>query len=147
MNQEIAILLTPFGFLLGCALVTGGVLYFIDVKFLHSTGQAIGALIAGAAILGVLEIILAGSSATFFNAQQVQTSACELEGESAHPEARQGGGDAIRKHIVACMKDYGYEWTGDHPHCKEALVATNAHCYLPATGFDRVITSVQLNFQ
>jgi hypothetical protein len=148
MNQDLAVFITPFGFMIACALIAGGLLYFIDIKFLRSQAQAIAALVAGAAILGVLELILAGSSTGFFKAQQVQTSACELEGESAHPEARQGAdSDVIRKHIVMCMQESGYEWAAEHRHCKEAPVATNAYCYLPTDSFDRTITSMQLAFE
>jgi hypothetical protein len=148
MNQDLAVFITPFGFLVACALIAGGMLYFIDIKFLRSQAQAIGALVAGAAILGALELVLAGSSTGFFKAQQVQTSECELQGESAHPEARLGAdAEIIRKHIVACMKEAGYEWSAEHRHCKEASVATNAYCYLPIDGFDRAITSMQLSFE
>ena len=148
MNQDLAVFITPFGFIIGCALISGGLLYFIDIKFLRSQMQAIGALVAGGVILGALELILAGSSTGFFKAQQVQTSACELEGESAHPEARQGAdSEVIRKHIVMCMKETGYDWSAEHRHCKEAPVATNAYCYLPVDSFDRVITSMQLAFE
>lgn len=148
MNQDLSVFITPAALVIGCALIAGGGLYFIGIKFLRNAFQAIGALVLGALILGVLEIILAGSSTAFFKAQQVQTSACELEGEAAHPEERNSGAnEKTHKHIVACMKDYGYEWTTEHKHCQEALVATNAFCYLPSEGFSRVVTNVQMQFE
>jgi hypothetical protein len=84
--------------------------------------QAIAALAAVAIVIGVLEIILAGTAVSFFKAQQVQTSACELEGESAHPEARRDADSTIiHKAITTCMKEAGYEWDGAHRHCKGRL--------------------------
>jgi len=148
MNQDIAIFLVPALIALGGILFTGGGLYFFDIKFLHNARQASASLVAGLLIFGLLEILLYGSANGFFNAQQLQTSACELEGESAHPEARLGANPAIiRDTIVACMKEAGYEWSGEHRHCKVASVATNPFCYLPISAFDRTVTSTQMSFQ
>jgi hypothetical protein len=72
----------------------------------------------------------------------------ELQGESAHPEARQGSDPAVlHKAITAFMKEAGYEWVGQHRQCKDAPVATNPYCYLPEGSFDRAITSLQLSLQ
>ena len=148
MNQDLAVFITPAALVLGCALIAAAVLYVIDIRFLSSRTQAIAAFVSGSLIIGVLEIVLAGSSVSFFKAQQVQTSACELEGETAHPEARLGGdAGVIQTHIIACMQGAGYEWTAQHRGCKEAAVATNPYCYLPTGSFDRTITSVQLHFE
>ncbi|MBY6240115.1 hypothetical protein [Methylosinus sp. Sm6] len=148
MNQDLSVFVTPFALIIGCALVAGGILYFIDIRFLRSQTQAIASLVAGFAVLGALEVVLAGSSVSFFKAQQVQTSACELEGESAHPEARLGAdAEVIQKHIRACMQDAGYEWSPGHHNCKDAAVATNPYCYLPTGSFDRAITALQLRFE
>jgi hypothetical protein len=148
MNQDLAVFLTPAALVIGCALIAAAGLYAIDMRFLRSRTQAIAAFVTGTLIIGVLEIILAGSSVSFFKAQQVQTSACELEGETAHPEARLGAAaEIIQKHIVACMQREGYEWIAQHRGCKEAVVATNPYCYLPTSSFDRTITSVQLSFE
>ena len=148
MNQDLSVFITPFALIIGCALIAAGGLYFIDIEFLKSRFQAVAALAAGLIVLGALEVVLAGSSVSFFKAQQVQTSACELEGESAHPEARLGG-DAgiIHKHILACMEKAGYEWAPEHRNCKDAPLATNPYCYLPLGGFDRTITAFQLRFE
>ncbi|BBU62450.1 hypothetical protein MSC49_23850 [Methylosinus sp. C49] len=148
MNQDLSVFVTPFALVIGCALIAAGGLYFIEIQFLKSRLQAIAALVAGSLVLAALEVVLAGSSVSFFKAQQVQTSACELEGESAHPEARLGVDvNVIHKHILGCMQEAGYEWAPAHRNCKDAPVATNAYCYLPATGFERAITAFQLRFE
>jgi hypothetical protein len=148
VNQDLAIFVVPFALVLGCGLLALGGLYFINIRFVTSTAKAIAALAAGAIVIGVLEIILAGSAVSFFRAQQVQTSTCELEGESAHPEARRGADPTIiHKAITACMKEAGYEWDDAHRHCKDASVATNPFCYLPTEAFDRTITSIQMSFE
>lgn len=148
MNQDLSVFVTPFALVVGCALIAAGGLYFIEIQFLKSRLQAIAALVAGFLVIGALEIVLAGSSVSFFKAQQVQTSACELEGESAHPEARLGAdADVIHKHILACMKLAGYEWSPGHRNCNDAPLATNPYCYLPLDSFDRSITAFQLKFE
>lgn len=148
MNQDIAVFLVPLVLVLGAVLTTAGALYFFDIRFLSNARQAIASLAGGLLVFALLEILLYGSASAFFNAQQLQTSACELEGESAHPEARLGAdAEVLHKAITGCMKEAGYEWIGDHSHCKDAPVATNSFCYLPANSFDRTITSIQMNFQ
>jgi hypothetical protein len=148
VNQDLAVFITPAALVIGCALIAAAGLYVIDIRFLRNRTQAIASFVAGCFILGVLEIILAGSSVSFFKAQQVQTSECELEGESAHPEARRGvDAEIIQKHIVTCMQEAGYEWTTLHRGCKTAAVATNPYCYLPTGWFDRTITTIQLYFE
>ena len=148
MNQDLAIFVVPFALVLGCGLLALGGLYFINIRFVTSTAKAIAALATGAIVIGVLEIILAGSAVSFFKAQQVQTSACELVGESAHPEARRGADPSIiHNAITACMEEAGYEWDGGHRHCKDAPVATNPFCYAPTGPFDRTITTIQMSFE
>jgi len=67
---------------------------------------------------------ITGSITSFFKAQQIQTSACGLEGETAHPtDRRDDSRQVIFKHIVGCMKAAGYMWTNQHKH-QEALVST-----------------------
>ena len=132
----------------GSALVTAGVLYFFDIKFCSDKTQAIAALIGGVLMVGGAELALVGSSVSFFKAQQVQTSACELEGETAHPENRRRDlNNVIYTHIVGCMKAAGYVWTTEHQHCKEAPVASNSLCYLPSGAFARVVTIAQVEFE
>jgi hypothetical protein len=148
LNQDLAVFFVPFALMIACALIAGGALFYIDIKFLPNQRAAIASLVAGGLIIGVMEIILYGSSTGYFKAQQLQTSSCELEGESAHPEARLGADPAvIHKTIVACMQSAGYEWRGDHRHCVDANVATNPFCYLPVDAFDRAITGFQMNFE
>ncbi len=148
LNQDLAVFIVPFALVIACGLLALGGLYFINIRFISSSRLAIASLVAGSLVLAVLEIILYGSSTGFLKAQQLQTSTCELEGESAHPEARLGADPMIiHKTIVACMKSAGYEWDGNHRHCKDAPVATNPFCYIPADPFDRAITSIQMNFE
>ncbi len=148
MNQDLAVFIVPFALVIACGLLAFGGLYFINIRFISSARIAVAALVAGGLVLGVLEIILYGSSTGFLKAQQLQTSACELEGESAHPDARRGADPAIiHKTIVSCMKDAGYAWETSHRHCKDAPVATNPFCYIPVDAFDRAITGIQMNFE
>jgi hypothetical protein len=148
MNQDLAVFIVPFALVIGCGLIAAGGLYFINMRYVKNAAYAIACIAGGVAILGVLEIILAGSSVAFFKAQQVQTSACELDAESAHPESRLGKDQGtIHEALLACMKDAGYEWNDEHRHCKEAKVATNPFCYLPTSGFERSVTAIQLNFE
>ena len=131
----------------GCVLATAGGLYFIDIKFCRDKTSAFMALVSGLLLVGSAEMALVGSSSSFFKAQQIHTSVCELEGETAHPENRRADtGNVIYNHIRGCMKMAGYVWTSDHKHCKEAPLATNPFCYLPSGAFDRAVTSAQVAF-
>ena len=125
----------------GVALTTGGVLSLLDIQFRVSKATAVTAFIGGLSMVTGAEAVLIGSSASFFKAQQIQTSACELEGESTYPENRRVDlGNLIYNYILGCMKRTGYAWTVDHEHCKEAPLATNPLCYLPTDAFDRAVT-------
>ncbi len=148
MNQDLAVFIVPFALILGCGLLTAGGLYFINIRFLKDARYAIASLAAGAIVLAVLEIVLYGSSVGFLKEQQLKTSLCELDAESAHPEARLGANPAVlHRAITGCMQEAGYEWDGGHRHCKDAPVATNAFCYIPTAAFDRAITGFQMNFE
>ena len=131
----------------GCVLATAGGIYFMDIKFLRDKSSAFAALVCGVALAGSAEAALVGSSSSFFKAQQIRTSACELEGETAHPENRGSDtGRVIYDHIRDCMKTAGYVWTSNQEHCKEAPPASNPFCYLPSDAFDRLVTSFQVAF-
>ena len=114
---------------IGSALTAAGGLYFINIKFCKDPVQAIAMLLGGLVMVAGGEIAVTGSSTSFFKAQQIQTSACELEGETAHPTDRRDdfSGRVIFKHIVGCMKTAGYMWTNEHKHCQDAPVATPTH--------------------
>jgi hypothetical protein len=132
---------------IGCVLATAGGLYFMDVKFLRDKTSAFAALICGMALAASAEAALVGSSSSFFKAQQIHTSVCELEGETAPPQNRGSDtGRVIYNHIRDCMKGAGYVWASDQGRCKEAPLASNPFCYLPANAFDRAITSFQVAF-
>ena len=148
MDQDLAVFIVPFALVIGCGLLALGGLYFINIRFVTSATKAIAALAGGTIVIDVLEIILASSSVSFLKAQQVQTSSCELDDESSHPEARRGADPTIlHKAIVACMNEAGYEWDGAHRHCKDTPIATNPFCYLPTGSFDPTIANIQMSFE
>jgi hypothetical protein len=130
-------------------LIAFGGLYFLGARLVFSNGlQASLAIISGLILGGGAEAMLAGSSSSFYKAQQIQTSTCELEGEGAHPiERRRDTGHVINDHIVGCMQAAGYHWTAGHRHCQEAPVAMNPLCYLPDEPFSRVVTLAQVVFE
>ncbi|MBM3551285.1 MAG: hypothetical protein FJX45_05840 [Alphaproteobacteria bacterium] len=132
----------------GVALATAGLLSLLDVQFKVSKVTAIAALVGGMIMVVGAEAGLIGSSSSFFKAQQIQTSACELDGESSYPDNRRVDPDhLIRTYILGCMAHAGYAWTSAHEHCKEAPLATNPLCYLPTGLFDRAVTRVQVAFE
>ncbi len=132
----------------GVALATVGLLSLLDVQFKVSKVTAIAAFVGGMIMVVGAEAGLIGSSSSFFKAQQIQTSACELDGESSYPDNRRVDPDhLIRKYILGCMAHAGYAWTSAHEHCKEAPLATNPLCYLPTGLFDRAVTRVQVAFE
>jgi hypothetical protein len=132
----------------GVALAAAGLLSLLDVQFKVSKVTAVAAFVGGMTMVVGAEAGLIGSSSSFFKAQQIQTSACELNGESAFPESRRLDPEhLIRTYILGCMAHAGYAWTTDHEHCKEAPLATNPLCYLPTGAFDRAVTRVQVAFE
>ncbi len=132
----------------GVALATVGLLSLLDVQFKVSKVTAIAAFVGGMIMVVGAEAGLIGASSSFFKAQQIQTSACELDGESSYPDNRRVDPDhLIRKYILGCMAHAGYAWTSAHEHCKEAPLATNPLCYLPTGLFDRAVTRVQVAFE
>ncbi|MFY9658362.1 MAG: hypothetical protein WAK01_17565 [Methylocystis sp.] len=132
-----------------CLLTAFGGLYFLGARLVFSNGlQASLAIVIGLLLGAGGEAMLAGSSSSFYKAQQIQTSACELEGETAHPQERRGDtAHVIKDHIVGCMKAAGYHWTVEHRHCQEAPVSMNPLCYLPDEPLSRVVTLAQVMFE
>ncbi len=132
-----------------CLLTAFGGLYFMGAKLVFSNSLQAGLAILAGLLLGAGgEAMLAGSSASFYKAQRIQTSACELEGESAHPnERRRDTGHVIKDHIVGCMKAAGYHFDRRRRHCQEAPVSINPLCYLPDEPFSRVVTLAQVVFE
>lgn len=133
---------------IGCALAAVGALHFLGVSYCKDKTQAAGALALGLVFVAGGEVAVTGSSASFYKAQQLQTSVCELEGESAHPaQRRDDKGGVISSHIVGCMKSAGYDWTTAHLHCQEAPLATNPLCYMPRNALARAVTAAQVQFE
>lgn len=151
MEQDVSIFLAPVIIIVGGGLIATGLLTLFNYHFYKTKLQATGALIGGIALIGVLELMfLSGNSVSsfFFQAQKQQVTACELVGEAAHPDQRGvHNSSEIRKTIVACLNEAGYEWAGDHHNCQEAPIATNPYCYLPTDFFTRAFTHVQLVFE
>ncbi len=139
-------------FLLGFVMVVAGGVGFMRGNLVlmdNRSRLAQGSVFAVAAFMFVagIGVHFTGSSNTaFLKGQMAQTSRCELEGESAHPDARHSRSGVIGKYIVSCMASSGFDWTGESQLCREAPVATNGYCYEPAAWFDRVVTNAQLAF-
>jgi len=132
----------------GTALASVGVLYFMNIKFCNSPLLAITALVGGVILVLGGEAAVAGASASFLKAQEIRTSVCELEGETAHPrERRDASSKIVFNHIVECMRLSGYDWNDEHPHCREAPLASNPLCYRPHATFARAVTNAQMQFE
>lgn len=132
-------------------IVAGGVAFIRSSPVLTNTRNrlALGIIFGatGAMFIGGVGVHLTGSSNTaFLNGQLARASQCELEGESAHPDARGGRAGVIARHIVSCMSLAGYDWTNESSLCQDAPVATNGYCYAPKDWFDRAVTTTQLAF-
>lgn len=148
MDQNMSMLAGPVVLLAGCALVAGGVLYFLDIHFLQTRLQAIGALVTGLLLVGLMVIaFMADSGGFFFQAQKIYVSQCYIDGERAHPEARATEDNAAGRYISECVRKIGYEWAPDHHKCREFLVPMNAYCYLPTNPLGRAVTNIQLLFE
>jgi hypothetical protein len=151
MEQDVSIFLAPVVIIVGGGLIATALLSLFNYQFYKTKLQAVAALIGGIALIGVLELMFLGGnsvSSFFFNAQKQQVTACELVGETAHPEQRgTHNSPEIKQTIVACLNEAGYEWVGDHHNCREAPIATNPYCYLPTDIFSRAFTPVQLAFE
>lgn len=152
MSPEFTALFMIVAFMLGVVMVVlGGVGFMRSNLVLMQTrsklAQGIVFATAGAMFVGGIGVHFTGSSNTaFLKGQMQRASACELDGESAHPDARGGKSGVIGRHIVACMNAAGFRWTDGAPRCREAPVATNGYCYEPADWFDRAIVTAQLAF-
>ena len=148
MDQDLTIFLAPICIIVGGGLVALGGLFLFGHDFVLKTkGQAVGAICAGLALLGALEIRFYASSASFFANQKVVVSYCHVVAETANPGQRGTQSDAINKSIAACLSKEGYEWSPEHRRCKEAPLAMNEYCYLPTALFSRLITKMQLVFE
>ncbi len=151
MEQDVSIFLAPVIIIVGGGLIASGLLTLFNYHFYKTKLQAVAALVGGIALIGALELMfLAGNSVStvFFQAQRQQVTACELVGEAAHPEQRgTHNSSEIRKTIIGCLNEAGYEWAGDHRNCQEAPIATNPYCYLPTDFISRAFTHIQLIFE
>lgn len=150
MTTEFAAFLMLSVYAIGVILLFGIGLYLArnNIYFMMTKSTLSQVLILpmlGALLFGAVGVNLSGAANTaFLKGQQARASLCELEGETAHPEARQSSSGVIGRHIVACMSSAGYEWTEQLAQCQEAPVAANGYCYLPSDWFGRRVTLAQL---
>jgi hypothetical protein len=152
MSPELSAFIMIVAFLLGVVMiVAGGVGFMRGNPVLMQTrsklAQGVVFACAGFMFVAGIGVHFTGSSNTaFLKGQMRRASQCELESESAHPEARGGKSGMIGRRIVVCMNASGFQWTDAAPRCQEAPVATNAYCYAPVDWFDRAIVTAQLAF-
>jgi hypothetical protein len=149
---EITVLTMATLFVLGFVMViVGGVGFMRSNSVLmlnrHRLSQGVVFAAAGFMFVSGIGVHFTGSSNTaFLKGQMQRASRCELDSETAHPEARGGKSGVISRQIVACMHAAGYSWTDRTAQCHDAPVATNGYCYEPTAWFDRAVTSAQLIF-
>lgn len=152
MTAEQSAFFMIVGFTLGLfVIVAGGVAFSGGAAALKQTRDSLspGIVFAAAGLIFVagISVHFTGSSNTaFLKGQMARATQCELEGESVHPDSRGGKTGVIARHIVSCMASAGYDWSETASRCQDAPVATNGYCYVPATWFDRTITTAQLAF-
>ncbi len=149
MNEDVGTFFAPITLLIGGALIAGGLLSFLDINFFRTKLQARLALVAGLVFMLATETLFLTSSSggRYFAGQQIDLTDCEYQVEQAYPRERSTNKRFIAEQMRACMDRLGYEWTQDHPHCREAQLATNTFCYLPKGPFDRTIVGFQMKFE
>ena len=148
MEQDLTVFLAPFAIIIGGGLFAVGGLTLFGYPYIFQTKlQAILGLVAGIAILGVMEVKFFSASSLFLERQKVVVSDCHVEAEADNPGKRGTQDPAIDQSLAACMSKAGYEWSPEHKRCKDAPLAMNAYCYLPTGLFNRLITSTQLFFE
>lgn len=149
MNEDVGTFFAPITLLIGGALVAAGLLSFLDINYFKTKLQARAALAAGLAFVLATEALFLTSSggSRYFAGQRLDVTDCEFKTEQAFPLERGKSGNVIGEKIKECMEGLGYEWTLDHPHCKEAKLATNTFCYLPRNAFGRTIVAFQMKFE
>ena len=142
--MEMIAFVAPATLALGAGLFSAGILSFLDIHFFETVLAERAALAAGLALIVLTELIFAssGMSTRFLNGQRGDVLECRFDAEAALPEERHKDSRALQDRILACMKGSGYDWAPDRARCREAQVATNPFCYLPARGFDRLVTEV-----
>jgi hypothetical protein len=149
MNADIGNFFAPFTLIVGSALLAIGLLSLLDLHFFKTRLQSKAALALGLAFILVTEAMFVTSSAggRYFYGQKEDVTDCEFEIEQAYPLERGKDSLLIDDNIKQCMDRLGYDWTIEHPHCREARLATNSFCYLPKSVFDRTIVAFQMKFE
>jgi len=153
MNEDAAAFVAPITLLFGGGLVALGLLSFLNLNYFKSKLGAQAALAVGLVFLVATEALFVTSSGSgrYFSGQRIDVTDCEYEAEQANPLERgkngRVNGQVIGEAIKTCMDRLGYEWTEEHPHCAEAVTATNTFCYLPKAAFSRTIVAFQMKFE
>jgi hypothetical protein len=149
MNEDISGFVAPLTLLLGGGLLALGGLSFIGVDYFESKLKSRVAFAIGLAFLVATELVFVTSSQSgrYFSGLKLDVTDCELDGETNLPDERHKNSRVLHDYIVGCMSRLGYEWNGDHDHCKEAKIATNSFCYLPTRPLARAIVRFQTVFE
>jgi hypothetical protein len=112
MEQDLTIMVAPYGIVIGGGLVAiGGLTLFGYPWVVKTKTRGILAILAGFVILGALEIQFFTSSAAFFEAQKNVVSDCHLQAESENPGKHGVQSEEINKSIAVCLSQAGYEWS------------------------------------
>jgi hypothetical protein len=149
MNEDISAFIVPLTLVLGGGLLALGGLSFIGVDYFDSKFKSRVAFAVGLAFIVATELIFVTSSSSgrYFAGIKIDVTDCELDAETRLPEERHKKSKIMHDDIVACMVKLGYEWSGDHDHCREAEIATNSFCYLPTRPVARAIVKFQTAFE
>jgi len=149
MNEGLGVFISPITLLLAGIFLAVGILSFMDLHFFKTTlaGKASLALGLGFLVLTEALFLTSGDTGRYFKGQDADVIECESRAEQALPLERGKGGDRLGQHIRQCMSLLGYEWVTEHPHCREAPLATNNFCYLPQKPFERAIVAFQMKFE
>lgn len=148
MDQNMSMMLGPWGLIIGCGLMTVSGLSLIGIHFFKTRLQAIAAFCAGLVLLGAVELsFMADSGAYFFQKQKIEVAECYAEGEGAFPAAKATKDNEAGLYIGECISKIGYEWIPDHHKCQEYLMPMNAYCYLPTGSISRAVTRIQTSFE
>lgn len=149
MNEGVAASLAALTLVVGGGLATIGILSLLDLNFFKTKQKNLAALAMGLALLVATEAVFltAGDSGRYFSGQRVDVTDCEFAAEEKHPLERRSDPAVVRNAIKQCMDRLGYDWSGEHEHCREAPLATNEFCYLPKDRFGRAVVAFQMKFE
>ena len=149
MENGLASFFAPITLLVGGGLVALGFLSFLDLNYFKTKLRAKVAFAVWLAFILATESMFLTSSGSgrYLAGLRLDVTDCEYKIEEAFPLERGKHGHVIPDNIKACMDELGYDWSTEHPHCEEAVVATNTFCYLPRASLARTIVAFQMKFE